>query len=188
MNLNDISALSTHNSAETFEHHCGKHQLARVIHLHKLNKGTEYEGLSLEAIIRNAPAGDINNAASQVWNHTFFWHSMEPKGGRTPGGALAYAINEKWGNFDKFKDAFQTSAADNFGSGWTWLIKKADGSIDIDNMCAAATPLTTSDKPLLCVDVSEHAYYIEYRNMRLKFVEAFLNKLVNWDFAEKNFA
>jgi Fe-Mn family superoxide dismutase len=113
---------------------------------------------------------------------------MKPAGGGAPSGALADAINAKWGNFDEFKKAFQTSAVGNFGSGWTWLVKKADGSVDIVNMGAAGTPLTTGDKALLCVDVWEHAYYIDYRNMRPKFVETYLNSLVDWDFVAKNFA
>jgi len=175
-------------SHETFEYHCGKHHLAHVIKLNKLNKGTEFERASLETIIKNAPAGDIYNAAAQVWNHTFFWRSMEPNGGGTPSGALADAINEKWGDFDKFKEVFQTSALANYDSGWTWLVKKADGSLDIDNIGAAGTPLRTAVKPLLCVDVKEQAYYIEYRNKRLKFFEAFLNRMANWDFAARNFA
>jgi len=183
-----MAAITPHVPLETFEYHCGMHHLSYVIKLNKLNKGTAYERLSLDTIIKNAPAGEIHNAAAQVWNHTFFWHSMEPNGARTPSGALADAINDKWGCFDGFKDAFQTSAVANSASGWTWLLKKADGSLDIDNMGAAGTPLTTMDKPLLCVDVREHVYYIEYHNKRLKFIEAFLNKLANWDFAAKNFA
>ena len=113
---------------------------------------------------------------------------MKPNGGGAPSGALADAINKKWGSLDEFKKAFQTSAVGNFGSGWTWLVKKADSTVDIVNMGAAGTPLTTGDQPLLCIDVWEHAYYIDYRNARPKFVETFLSSLVNWDFAAKNFA
>jgi Fe-Mn family superoxide dismutase len=181
-------ALAPHMSAETFDYHYAKHHQAYVTNLNNLIKGTEYENLDLEAIIKKAPAGGIYNNSAQVWNHTFFWNCMKPNGGGAPGGALAAAINAKWGSLDAFKTAFQTSAVGNFGSGWTWLVKKADGSVDIVNMGAAGTPLTTADKALLTVDVWEHAYYIDYRNMRPKFVETFLDKLVNWSFAEANFA
>ena len=181
-------ALAPHMSAETFEYHYGKHHQAYVTNLNNLIKGTEYESLALEAIIKKASAGGIYNNSAQVWNHTFFWNCMKPNGGGAPTGALADAINKKWGNFDEFKKAFQASAVGNFGSGWTWLVKKADGSVDIVNMGAAGTPLTTADKALLCVDVWEHAYYIDYRNLRPKFVETFINNLVNWDFVAKNFA
>lgn len=183
-----MDALAPHISKETFEYHYGKHHQAYVTNLNNLIKGTEYEDLDLEAIIKKAPAGGVFNNAAQVWNHTFFWNSMKVGGGGTPTGALAAAINAKWGNFDEFKKAFQASAVGNFGSGWTWLVKKADGSVDIVNTSAAGTPLTSSDKALLTIDVWEHAYYIDYRNARPKFVETFLASLVNWDFAEKNFA
>ncbi|MEO1767327.1 superoxide dismutase [Thiobacter aerophilum] len=181
-------ALAPHMSAETLEYHYGKHHQAYVTNLNNLIKGTAFESKSLEDIIRTAPAGGIFNNAAQVWNHTFFWHSMKPKGGGMPTGALLEAINKKWGSFEAFKKAFQASAVGNFGSGWTWLVKKADGSVDIVNTSNAGTPLTTSDKPLLTVDVWEHAYYIDYRNQRPKFVETFLEHLANWSFAETNFA
>jgi superoxide dismutase, Fe-Mn family len=180
-------ALAPHMSQETFEYHYEKHHLAYITNLNKLIKGSKYEALNLEAIIKHAPAGGIYNNATQVWNHNFFWHCMKPKGGGTPSGALAHAITQKWGSYDEFKTAFQTAAVGNFGSAWTWLVKKADGSVDIVNMGAAGTPLTTGDKALLCVDVWEHAYYIDYRNLRPKFVETWLNNLVNWDFAAKNY-
>ena len=181
-------ALAPHMSAETFDYHYAKHHQAYVTNLNNLIKGTEYENLDLQAIIKKAPAGGIYNNSAQVWNHTFFWNCMKPNGGGAPGGALAAAINAKWGSLDAFKTAFQTSAVGNFGSGWTWLVKKADGSLDIVNMGAAGTPLTTGDKALLCIDVWEHAYYIDYRNARPKFVETYLASLVNWAFAESNFA
>jgi Fe-Mn family superoxide dismutase len=180
-------ALAPHLSAETFDYHYSKHHQAYVTNLNNLIKGTEFENASLEDIIKKSSAGIYNNSA-QVWNHTFFWNCMKPNGGGAPTGALAEAINKKWGSLDDFKKAFQTSAVGNFGSGWTWLVQKADGSLDIVNMGAAGTPLTTADKALLCVDVWEHAYYIDYRNQRPKFVETFLSSLVNWDFVEKNFA
>ena len=181
-------ALAPHMSAETFDYHYAKHHQAYVTNLNNLIKGTEYENLDLEAIVKKAPAGGVYNNAAQVWNHTFFWNCLTPNGGGAPKGALADAINAKWGSLDAFKTAFQTSAVGNFGSGWTWLVKKADGSLDIVNMGAAGTPLTTGDKALLCVDVWEHAYYIDYRNARPKFVETYLASLVNWAFAESNFA
>ncbi|MFI0397699.1 MAG: superoxide dismutase [Thiolinea sp.] len=180
-------ALAPHISAETFEYHYGKHHAAYVTNLNNLIPNTEFADKSLEEIVKTSSAGIYNNSA-QVWNHTFFWNCMKPNGGAAPTGALADAINNKWGSYDDFKKAFQASAVGNFGSGWTWLVKKADGSVDIVNMGAAGTPLTTGDKALLCIDVWEHAYYIDYRNARPKFVETFLNNLVNWDFAAANFA
>ena len=182
------NALAPFISEETLEFHHGKHHNAYVVNLNNLIPGTEYENLSLEEIVKKAPAGGVYNNAAQVWNHTFFWNCMKPNGGGAPTGALAAAIDAKWGSLDAFKAAFQASAVGNFGSGWTWLVKKADGSVDIVNMGAAGTPLTTGDKALLCIDVWEHAYYIDYRNLRPKFVETFLNSLANWDFAAANFA
>ena len=176
-----MDALAPHISKETFEYHYGKHHQAYVTNLNNLIKGTEFENAGLEAIVKKASGGIFNNAA-QVWNHTFFWSSMKPAGGGAPTGALADAINKKWGSFDEFKKVFQASAVGNFGSGWTWLVKKPDGSVDIANTSNAATPLTTDSKALLAIDVWEHAYYIDYRNARPKYVEAFW-QLVNWDFA-----
>jgi superoxide dismutase, Fe-Mn family len=180
-------ALAPHISVETLEFHYGKHHNAYVTNLNNLIPGTEFENASLEDIIKKSSGGVYNNSA-QIWNHTFFWSSMKPNGGGAPTGALADAISAKWGSFDAFKAAFQASAVGNFGSGWTWLVKKADGSVDIVNMGAAGTPLTTGDTALLCIDVWEHAYYIDYRNARPKFVETFLSSLANWDFASANFA
>ena len=182
-----IDALAPHYSQEAFEYHHGKHHLAYVSKLNELQKGTEFENMELEDIIKKAQGG-IYNQAAQIWNHTFFWNCMKPQGGGAPTGALADAINAKWGSFDAFKTAFVNSAVGNFGSGWTWLVKKADGSIDIVNTGAAGCPMTTGDKALLTVDVWEHAYYIDYRNARQKFVEVFFSNLANWEFAEKNFA
>jgi Fe-Mn family superoxide dismutase len=181
-------ALAPHISAETMEFHYGKHHQAYVTNLNNLIKGSEFENLDLEAIVKKAPAGGVYNNAAQVSNHTFFWNSMKPNGGGEPTGALADAIKTRWGSFDEFKKAFSASAVGNFGSGWTWLVKKADGSVDIVNMGAAGTPLTTDDTRLLCIDVWEHAYYIDYRNRRPDFVATFLNSLANWDFAARNFA
>jgi Fe-Mn family superoxide dismutase len=182
-----IDALAPHISKETLEFHHGKHHNAYVVNLNNLIKGTEFESMSLEDIICKSSGGVFNNAA-QIWNHTFFWHSMKPGGGGEPKGKLAEAINAKWGSFAAFKDAFTKAAVGNFGSGWTWLVKKPDGSADIVNTSNAGTPLTTADKALLTIDVWEHAYYIDYRNLRPKFVETFLSSLANWDFAEANFA
>ena len=180
-----MDALAPHISKETFEFHYGKHHQAYVTNLNNLIKGTEFENLGLEDIIRKSSGGIFNNSA-QVWNHTFFWHSMKPGGGGQPSGKVAEAITRKWGSYDAFKEAFTKSAVGNFGSGWTWLVKKADGSVDLVNTSNAGTPLTTHDKALLTIDVWEHAYYIDYRNARPKFVETYLSSLVNWDFANKN--
>lgn len=181
------NALVPHISEETFEYHYGKHHQAYVTNLNNLIPGTEFENVALEDIIKKASGGIYNNAA-QVWNHTFFWSCLKPAGGGAPSGKLADAINAKWGSLDAFKEAFTKSAVGNFGSGWTWLVKKADGSLDIVNTGAAGNPLTTGDKPVLTIDVWEHAYYIDYRNARPKFVEAYLSNLVNWEFAAANFA
>ncbi len=180
-------ALAPYISKETIDFHYGKHHQTYVTNLNNLVKGTEFAELGLEDIVRKSSAGIFNNAA-QIWNHTFFWHSLAPGGGGAPSGALAAAIDAKWGSFAAFKEAFTKSALGNFGSGWTWLVKKADGSVDIVNTSNAATPLTTADKPLLTLDVWEHAYYIDYRNARAKFVEVFLASLANWEFAARNFA
>ena len=149
-----------------------------MTNLNNLIPGTAFESMSLEEIVKAAPAGGVYNNAAQVWNHTFFWNCLSANGGGEPTGALADAINAKWGSVDEFKKAFIASAVGNFGSGWTWLVKKADGSVDIVNMGAAGTPLTTGDTALLCIDVWEHAYYVDYRNLRPKFVETFLTSLV----------
>ena len=182
-----IDALEPNYSRETLEYHHGKHHKAYVTNLNNLQKGTEFENMPLEEIVKTSSGGIYNNSA-QIWNHTFFWNCMTPNGGGEPSGALADAIRAKWGSYGAFKEAFVKSAAGNFGSGWTWLVKKQDGSVDIVNMGAAGTPLTTEDKALLTVDVWEHADYIDYRNERPRFVETFLDKLANWKFAEANFA
>ena len=179
-------ALQPHISAETLEYHHGKHHQTYVTNLNNLIKGTEYENMPLEEIIKKSSGGLFNNSA-QVWNHTFFWNCMTPNGAGAPSGKVADAINAKWGSFDKFKEEFNKSALGNFGSGWTWLVQKPDGSVDIVNTSNAATPLTTADKALLTADVWEHAYYIDYRNARAKFLEAFWN-VANWDFANQNMA
>ena len=181
-----LDALAPHISKETLEFHYGKHHQTYITNLNNLIKGTEFETMSLEDITRKSTGGMFNNAA-QVWNHTFYWMGLSPKGGGEPTGALAEAINKKWGSFAKFKEEFSKTAVGTFGSGWGWLVKKTDGSLDLVSTSNAATPLTGADKPLLTCDVWEHAYYVDYRNARPKYVEAFWN-LVNWDFVAKNFA
>jgi Fe-Mn family superoxide dismutase len=180
-----MDALAPIISKETLEFHYGKHHQTYVTNLNNLIPGTEFESASLEEIVKKSSGGVFNNAA-QIWNHTFYWNSMAPNAGGEPTGKLADAIKAKWGSVAAFKEAFNKSAAGNFGSGWTWLVKKPDGSVDIVNTSNAATPLTTSDVPLLTCDVWEHAYYIDFRNARPKYLESFWS-LVNWSFAAKNF-
>ena len=182
----EANALAPHISQETLEFHYDKHHRGYVTTLNKLIKGTEFENMSLTDIIQRS-SGTIFNNAAQAWNHTFYWNSLTPDGKGAPNGALASAINVKWGTFDNFKEEFGKACVGNFGSGWTWLVKKQDGSVDIANTSNAATPLTGNDKPLLTCDVWEHAYYIDYRNLRAKYVEAFW-EMANWDFAAKNFS
>ena len=174
------NALEPHISAETLDFHHDKHHATYVTNLNNLIKGTEFEDKSLEEIVASAPAGGIFNNAAQVWNHTFYFNCMAPNAGGEPTGALADAINAKFGSFDDFKKAFSTSAATNFGSGWTWLVMK-DGELEISNTSNAGCPLTDGVKPLLTVDVWEHAYYIDKRNARPAYLESWWN-LVNGDF------
>ncbi len=180
------NALEPHISAETLEYHYGKHHNAYVVNLNNLLKGSKFEGLSLEEIVKASDGGIFNNAA-QVWNHTFYWHCLSPQGGGEPEGKLAEAINQAFGSFAAFKQQFSDAAVKNFGAGWTWLVQKPEGSLAIVNTSNAATPLTGDDKPLLTVDVWEHAYYIDYRNARPAYLENFW-ALVNWAFVEKNLA
>ena len=178
-------ALAPHISSETLEYHYGKHHQGYVKKLNKQVAGTEFEGKSLEHIIKTAEGGIFNNAA-QIWNHTFYWNSLRPAGGGEPSGAIAKAIDSSFGSFDAFKEEFTNSAKGNFGSGWTWLVQRSDNSLAVVNTSNADTPLTDSDlTPLLTVDVWEHAYYIDYRNSRPDYLDAFW-ALVNWDFANKN--
>ncbi len=182
-----MNALAPAISQETLEYHYGKHHRAYDTNLNNLQEGTDYKDKPLEEIIKKAPDSPIYNNAAQVWNHTFFWNCMKPHGGGKPEGALADAITVQWGSFDKFKEEFSAKAAGNFGSGWTYLVKKPGGALEIQNLGAAGNPLRTGDTPVMTIDVWEHAYYIDYRNARPKFIEAFLEKLVNWEFAAKNF-
>jgi len=178
-------ALEPHISKETLEFHYGKHHNTYVVKLNGLIDGTPDAGKSLEEIVKSSSGGVFNNSA-QVWNHTFYWNCLSPDGGGAPSGKVADAINAAFGSFDEFKAKFTESAVNNFGSGWTWLVKKGDGSVAIVNTSNAATPLTdASVTPVLTVDVWEHAYYIDYRNARPNYMEAFW-KLVNWDFVNSN--
>jgi superoxide dismutase, Fe-Mn family len=179
------NALAPTISEETLEFHYGKHHQAYVTNLNNLIKGGEFENSSLEDIIKKSSGGIFNNAA-QVWNHTFYWHSLAPNAGGEPTGKIGEAINKSFGSFATFKEKFSASAAGNFGSGWTWLIKKADGSLEIVNTSNAGCPVKEGLNPILTIDVWEHAYYVDYRNARPKYIEAFWN-LVNWKFAEENY-
>jgi Fe-Mn family superoxide dismutase len=173
-------ALAPHISAETIDYHYGKHHQAYVTNLNNLIKGTEFENAALEDIVRKSSGGMFNNAA-QIWNHTFYWHSLSPKGGGEPKGRLADSIKSSFGSFGQFVDTFTKTAVGTFGSGWAWLVQRPDGTLGAVSTSNAATPLTGTDRPLLTCDVWEHAYYIDYRNARPKYVEAFW-KLVNWEF------
>lgn len=182
----DKNALEPHISAETLEFHHGKHHATYVTKLNGLVEGTDLASKSLEEIIKSSDGGVFNNAA-QIWNHTFYWNSLSPNGGGEPTGDLADAINAKWGSFAEFKAAFNDKAVNNFGSSWTWLVKAADGSLDIVNTSNAGTPITGDLVPLITVDLWEHAYYIDYRNVRPNYLEGFW-ALANWEFATANFA
>ncbi len=179
-------ALAPHMSAETFEYHHGKHHQAYVNNLNKLIEGSEWEGKSLEEIIRGAQGGLFNNAA-QHFNHSFFWKCLKPGGGGRPEGDLLAALEKDFGSFDAFAEAFSKTSATHFGSGWGWLVKK-DGKLEVMSTANADSPLTQGATPLLTIDVWEHAYYIDYRNARPKFIETVMNHLVNWDFVAENFA
>lgn len=185
----DLNALEPHISSETLSFHHGKHHQAYVTNLNNLIKGTNLENSSLEDIIKitandSEKVGVFNNAA-QVWNHTFYWNSMRAGGGGKPSGAIATKIDEDFGGYDAFKDAFKTAAATQFGSGWAWLILE-DGKLKITKTSNADTPLAHNQKALLTVDVWEHAYYIDYQNRRPDYLDIFLNSLVNWDFVNEN--
>ncbi|WP_028022828.1 superoxide dismutase [Fe] [Enterovibrio calviensis] len=181
------NALEPHISQETLEFHHGKHHNTYVVKLNGLVEGTELENKSLEEIIKTSTGGVFNNAA-QIWNHTFYWHCLSPNGGGEPTGDVADAIAKSFGSFEDFKAKFTDSAINNFGSSWTWLVKKADGTLDIVNTSNAATPLTEEGvTPLLTVDLWEHAYYIDFRNLRPDYMNAFW-ALVNWEFVAQNLA
>ena len=180
----DKRALEPHISAETLNYHHGKHHNTYVLKLNALTEGTEYQNKNLEEIIKTSKGAIFNNAA-QVWNHTFYWHCLSPNGGSEPKGQVAAMINQNFGSFADFKDGFSNTAVTTFGSGWAWLVKTPDGNLDIISTSNAENPLTMDLKPLLTCDVWEHAYYIDYRNARPQYLEAFW-KLVNWDFVSSN--
>ena len=181
-----MDALAPHISKETLEFHYGKHHNTYLTNLNKLVAGTPQENKTLEEIIVSAEGGLFNNAA-QVWNHTFYWNGLTPQGGGEPTGALAEALNKSFGSFKGFGEKFSNAAVTLFGSGWAWLVKNKDGSLGIEQTGNAGNPLTKGQTPLLTCDVWEHAYYIDYRNARAKYVETFW-KLVNWKFVAANFS
>lgn len=178
-------ALEPHITANTLSFHHGKHHNAYVTNLNNLIKGTDFEGKSLEAIIQASDGGIFNNAA-QVWNHTFYWHSMKKNGGGKPSGELAKKIDEDLGGYDKFREAFKNAAATQFGSGWAWLVVNKSGKLEITKTGNAETPIKNGLTPLLTIDVWEHAYYLDFQNKRPDYIDAFLDHLVNWDFAAHN--
>ena len=182
-------ALEPHISAETIDYHYGKHHQAYVTNLNNLAPGTKYEAMSLEEVVKasygQASEKPFFNNAAQVWNHTFYWHSLAPNAGGAPTGAIAAAIDKSFGSFADFKDKFSKAAATQFGSGWAWLVQKADGGLAIEQSANADTPFAVGTSCILTIDVWEHAYYIDYRNARPKYIEEYW-KLVNWDFANAN--
>ena len=180
------NALEPYISSETLDYHHGKHHQTYVTNLNNLTKDTDNANKSLEDIIKSSSGGLFNNAA-QVWNHTFYWNSLAPNAKNKPAGELLTAIEKAFGSFDSFKEKFSTSAATNFGSGWTWLVKNPDGSVEIFNTSNADSTIKHGKQALITIDVWEHSYYVDYRNARPKYIEAFWN-LANWDFAENNYA
>ena len=177
-------ALTPHISAETLEFHFEKHHKGYLGKLNKAVEGTADAEKSLEDLIKSQTGGLFNNAA-QIWNHTFYWHSLSPSGGGAPTGAIADKINEDFGSFESFKEAFTKAAGTQFGSGWAWLCKNSSGKLEIVATSNADNPMTKDLTPVLTCDVWEHAYYVDYRNSRPKYIEAFWN-LVNWEFANAN--
>lgn len=178
------NALAPHISEETLDYHYGKHHQAYVNNLNKLIVDTEFANMNLEEIIKKSKGGIFNNAA-QVWNHTFYWHCMDPKGGGEPTGKLADEINSTFGSFEKFKEQFTQTAIATFGSGWAWLAQESEGQLKIISTSNAQTPMTENLQALMTCDVWEHAYYIDYRNARPEYLSAFWN-VVNWDFIADN--
>jgi Fe-Mn family superoxide dismutase len=181
-----MDALAPHISRETLEYHHGKHHRTYVNKLNELIKGTEFEGLSLSDLVKKTTGPTFNNAA-QVWNHNFYWYGLNPQGSDKPAGELAAAIDRNFGSFDQFATQFKTAAATKFGAGWTWLVKTEDGKLAIRNSNDAENPLQWNQIPLLTCDVWEHAYYIDYRNERPRYIEAFWG-LIDWDFVARNLA
>lgn len=188
----DKNALTPHISAETLEFHHGKHHNAYVVNLNNLIKGTDLESKPLEDIIK-AVAGDASKAgvfnnAAQIWNHTFYWNSMKPNGGGKPTGAIAAKIDADLGGYEKFVELFTAAATTQFGSGWAWLVLNKDGKLEVTKTPNADLPMAHGQKALLTIDVWEHAYYIDFRNLRPKYITTFLESLVNWDFVNANLA
>ena len=183
-------ALAPHISVETIDFHHGKHHSTYVTSLNDLAKGTAYENLTLEEVVKKAPAGPIFNNAAQIWNHDFYFRGFKPAnagGGGKPSGALAVAIDKQFGSFEEFQKAFDEKAVGTFGSGWVWLCRQVDGGLSLESTSNASTPLTQGMKPLLTCDVWEHAYYIDYRNSRPDYLKGFW-AIVNWDFVAANYA
>lgn len=180
-----IDALEPYLSQETIEFHYGKHHSAYVNKLNELIIGTEFEKMPLEEIIKKS-SGEIFNNAGQTWNHNFYWRCLKPTSSDYQSTQINDQINNTFGSLEKFKETFKKNALGNFGSGWTWLVKNRDGSIAIKNTSGAENPILSGQTPLLTCDIWEHAYYIDYRNGRAKYVDAFWN-LVNWKFAEQNY-
>jgi Fe-Mn family superoxide dismutase len=178
-------ALKPHISPETIQFHYGKHHQTYVNKLNELIAGSPNASKPLEEIIKSAGPGPVFNNAAQVWNHTFYWHSLKPGGGGQPTGAVAQAIKDSFGGYDAFRKEFADAATTQFGSGWAWLVKDG-GKLKVVKTANAETPLTTPAKPILTIDVWEHAYYIDYRNARPKYIDTYLDHLVNWDFANQN--
>jgi superoxide dismutase, Fe-Mn family len=181
-----IDALAPHLSRETLEFHHGKHHATYVANLNNLSKGTRHENAAVEQIMKEAGPGGLFNNAAQHFNHSFYWTSMKSNGGGQPGGKLADAIKKAFGDFEAFKKKFTDTAVTHFGSGWAWMVLNADGSVAVEATHDADNPVVHGKTPLITCDVWEHAYYIDYRNARAKYVEVFLNHLVNWDFAAAN--
>jgi superoxide dismutase, Fe-Mn family len=181
----DKNALAPYISAETLEYHHGKHHQAYVTNLNKLTEGKPEASKSLEEVITSSEGPVFNNAA-QIWNHTFYWSSMKPAGGGQPTGDLADAIKRDFGSIDKFNEEFTNAAATQFGSGWAWLVVGKDKKLAVTKTSNADLPMKYGQRALVTIDVWEHAYYIDYRNARPKYIEVFLKNLVNWDFALQN--
>jgi len=179
-----LDALEPHISRETLEYHYGKHHKTYVDNLNKLIEDTEFDNKPLESIVCNSNDGIFNNAA-QIWNHSFYWNCLSPSGGGEPKNTLADKIAARFGSFQGFTDEFSRAAITTFGSGWAWLVETENGELDIISTSNAGTPITSGLNPLLTCDVWEHAYYIDYRNARPRYLEAYW-KLVNWDFATGN--
>ncbi|MFO8130220.1 MAG: Fe-Mn family superoxide dismutase [Bacteroidales bacterium] len=178
-----LDALEPHISKRTLEFHYGKHHKGYVDKINGLIPGTQYENAALEEIIRTADGSIFNNGA-QVWNHTFYWNCMSPEGGGEPFGQLSKLIDQYFGSFSEFKEKFSGAAASLFGSGWVWLVKRADGSLEIVKESNAGNPLRTGMPPLLTLDVWEHAYYLDHQNQRPAYIEGFW-KLVDWKAVEQ---